>query len=293
MLLSPVQAFLEERHQGHWHGSYVEFVPSFFAEISAGFLRLDDFEPLLVGRSYHLWFLIFLLWFAVLGLPVFLALGSRRGGVLVHWIARRSQIRGWIILFAVPIALVHVAFRAKFPEEHDWGEFGYYFPFFVVGYVGMSDERFLVALRRDDVPLVCLGLIGFVALIGPGVVDRAEQWLERPTYSWAYAFFLRLFSIQAWCWAAAAFGTAMRVRSFERRMPQHLADVAMPFFLLHQPAILAIAYFVVNTNLDIWPKLVIVLVASLVSSWGLAALLSRNEMMRRLLGTKAPLRLSK
>jgi peptidoglycan/LPS O-acetylase OafA/YrhL len=60
----------------------------------------------------------------------------------------------------------------------------------------------------------------------------------------------------------------------------------MPFFLVHQPVILAVAFFVVGWHAGIPVKLVVLLVVSLAVSAAAAWLLSRAAVPRRLLGVK-------
>ena len=60
----------------------------------------------------------------------------------------------------------------------------------------------------------------------------------------------------------------------------------MPFFLLHQPVILALAFYVVRWHVGIPIKLVTVLVPAFLVTAGLAWMLSRARVTRRLLGVK-------
>jgi peptidoglycan/LPS O-acetylase OafA/YrhL len=78
LLLSPVQAFIEERHFGRYTGSFVAGLPLFFQEVWSN-LPGTVSHPLVVDRTYQLWFVVFLLWLSLLGLPVFLWL-RRPGG---------------------------------------------------------------------------------------------------------------------------------------------------------------------------------------------------------------------
>jgi hypothetical protein len=96
-----------------------------------------------------------------------------------------------------------------------------------------------------------------------------------------------LFSLQAWAWAVAAFSIGMRVLRFRKPLPGAVADSAMPFFLLHQPVILGLAFFVVGWDAGIPVKLPVLLVLSFAASAGVAWLLSRAAVTRRLLGVKA------
>jgi hypothetical protein len=121
-----------------------------------------------------------LLWFAFLALPIFLALRGPRGRRLTAWLAERCSWPGASLLFGVPITLALLALKAAFPDEHDWGEFAWYLAFFLVGYVLVSDPRFLAAVRRDLVPALVVGVVGFAILGALDPVGWVEAWEAHP-----------------------------------------------------------------------------------------------------------------
>jgi peptidoglycan/LPS O-acetylase OafA/YrhL len=61
----------------------------------------------------------------------------------------------------------------------------------------------------------------------------------------------------------------------------------MPFYLLHQPVILVIALFVVQTGASLPVKLAVVLLTSLAATVGLCRLLVRGRLAATLLGVKS------
>jgi peptidoglycan/LPS O-acetylase OafA/YrhL len=287
VLLSPLQGFIEARHQGWWDGSFLSYIPHFFDEaIDWAALWVGRPHPMLLAWSGHLWFLIMLLWFAFLALPIFLALRGPRGRRLTAWLAEHCSWPGASLLFGVPIALALLALKAAFPDEHDWGEFAWYLAFFLVGYVLVSDPRFLAAVKRDLVPALVVGVVGFAILGALDPFGWVEAWEAHPGYTPPYFLMLGLFSLQGWAWAVAALSVGMRVRRFRKPLPGAVADAAMPFFLVHQPVILALAFFVVGWEAGIPVKLIVLLVLSFAVSAAAAWLLSRAAVTRRLLGVK-------
>lgn len=101
VLLAPVQAFLQDTHFGRYHGSFVASVPRFFQAEWAS-LRAGPTFPLVVPWASHLWFLVFLLWFSLAGLPLLALLGRPRGRRLVAWLGRHAGRRGAVLRWAVP-----------------------------------------------------------------------------------------------------------------------------------------------------------------------------------------------
>jgi glucan biosynthesis protein C len=64
----------------------------------------------------------------------------------------------------------------------------------------------------------------------------------------------------------------------------------MPFYLLHQPVIIVIAYFVVQWDLGVTLKLLVILVGSLLVTLGLVELLIRPFKFTRMLFGMKPRR---
>jgi glucan biosynthesis protein C len=134
VLLSPLQYFIEQHHKGRSNASFLGDARTFFSD-----LRGD--APLWLRDTYHLWFLVYLLQFAVLGLPFFLLLRGRAAA----WIGRQCRWRGSVLLLAVPLIPVHLLLLAAPGPDHGWGEFIFFFDFFVVGFLVMSEPRLLAA----------------------------------------------------------------------------------------------------------------------------------------------------
>ncbi|HET6294449.1 MAG TPA: acyltransferase [Kribbella sp.] len=279
VLLSPPQYFIEEHHKGRSDNSFLGDVKVFFSD-----LRGDP--PLWLRDTYHLWFLVYLLQFALLGLPVFLWLRGPQGRRLVDWIAEGCERRGRILLLAVPLVPVHLLFQAAPGPDHGWGEFVFFFDFFVVGFLILSDDRLIAAVRRNAVPGLAMGLGAFVIGLVTGIMDFLDAWWEDPGYSWPYVWYFTLITFAVWGWLVAALGFGLRLPAFQRPLPVPLARAAMPFFLVHQPVILLIAYYVVGWNASILTKYAVLMPTAFLLSAVLAWLLSALPGVSMLFGVK-------
>ena len=78
----------------------------------------------------------------------------------------------------------------------------------------------------------------------------------------------------------------MRFLDFRTKWLEHGQEVIVPFFLFHQPVIIAIAFYVVQWNTSILPKLLVVLLGSFVATLGLTELVRRIRPVRALFGMK-------
>jgi glucan biosynthesis protein C len=286
ILLTPLQEYLDALHKGIFQGSFLSFIPEMLAEGTSGNLL----TPLVFSRwGSHLWFLAFLFSFSLLALPVFGWLKRDAGHSFVSWLGRLVEKRGGILLFVLPLALSRVLIQPYFPEDHGWLDFVYYFLFFIIGHIIYSDDRFLSAVRRDRWLLFAGGVMGLVAFGGVFAAygdQFLEWWAQTFVVPWSIILVLA-FTLMSWGWAISVLSLAMTRLNSSNTWLGYGSDTIMPFYLFHQPVIIVIAFFVVQWDMGILPKLLIVVLGSFVVSLGLVELLKRIGVLRPLLGMKS------
>jgi glucan biosynthesis protein C len=136
------------------------------------------------------------------------------------------------------------------------------------------------------VPGLIVGMGVFLIGVGTGIIDFLDDWWDVPGYSWPYVWYFTLISFAAWGWLVAMLSFGTRPRAFQRPLPIPLAQAAMPFFLVHQPVILAIAYYVVGWDASIAAKYAALLPTAFAVSALLAWLISVIPGLSLLFGVK-------
>jgi len=286
ILLTPIQKYFEALHQGTYQGSFLSFIPVMLTKSISGNLL----TPLVFGRwGLHLWFLAFLFLFSLMSLPFFGWFKSEAGGVFISGLGRLVEKRGGVLLFVIPLGLARVLVQPFFPiEEHGWLDFVYFFLFFILGYIIYSDERFLDAIRRDRWLLFGSAIVGLLAFFVIFAVfgDIALDWSLVFVWPWSIILIFA-FTLTSWGWALNVLHLAKTRLNFSNKWLAYGNDTIMPFYLLHQPVIIVIAYFVVLWEAGIPVKLLTILLSSFLITLGLVELLIRPfKPMRRLLGMK-------
>jgi len=138
-----------------------------------------------------------------------------------------------------------------------WERLAYLFPF-LYGFMIASDARFESALSRARWPAVAVaasatvGLLGWAAASGPGVVSGGEP-------GWS-----ALQGLAGWAWLAAIAGFAAAFTARRRqtgsatprpapareprwqRAARYANQAVLPFYLLHEPVIVAAAWIIVR-----------------------------------------------
>lgn len=281
LLLGPIQLYLSWRHRvetGVIDWTFSAFVAERFARIG----------PKLFGAiGYHMWFLGYLFAFSLLALPLLVWL---KGPVGQRWIARLVKLcapRGGILLFILPLVVVRLFLQPFFPVAHDWSDFFSFGLFFVLGYLMFADERFTQLIRRDWWIILTVGLVGLYAF-GVVVTSIDEFNIEKaPTTLLEFLVWV-LVAACGWCGTALMLFVGLRSLDHDSKVLRYGQETLLPFFVIHQPVVLAIAYFVVQWQANLWIKFLIVTLASFVISIGLSEwLVKRVTILRLLFGMKS------
>ncbi len=234
------------------------------------------FSPRLFGWGLHLWFLAFLFCFAILTLPACLWLKRERGKSFLDWLRRVCERRGGILLFILPLLAIQLILRPFFPAEHDWADFFVQMAFFVLGFILFSDPRFGAAVRRDWPFSLGLGSLAFLTLLGMYAAGLpVEAWYDStgsPGFFLVYTFI----TVIALSWCMFMLFIGIRFLNFTNAWLSYWNEASLPFFVIHQPVIIVIAYFVVQWEL-FWPvKMLIVVLGSFFVCLGLYELVIRR-----------------
>jgi hypothetical protein len=285
IVFSPFQAWVVAEHQGLYAGSFWGFVPVWISDLPF------FFSPAMVSDwGWHLWFLGFLFAFSLIVWPVQRFLTTRGTGVVDALASLLTRRRGAILLGVLPLVLVRVALHGIAPQEHGWTDFAYYLVFYLYGVVLLQDERLLAAIRRDwklGAGMAAVGILAIGGGTGSGFIsDEAWEPINGPD---AGSLVLNT------AMPLAAYGMGMvvvaaAVARLTRSTPllRYGQTVVVPFYVIHQPVVMAVAAVVVATELAFGVKVTLTLVASLAVTMALVELIRRTPGVRRLFGLKRP-----
>ena len=281
ILLSPIQLYLEWIHKlqtGVLQGSFQEFLTTLPVGLAPRFFG---------AVGYHLWFVGFLFSFALLTLPLFRWLKGESGKRIISRLAELCEHRGAILLFILPLAVVRLGLHSFFPYEHDWADFFFLMSFFLLGYVLFADERFTQAIRRDWPIMLTVGIAAFLAAVAI-IFATGEFNMEAAPRTLADLIWWGLVTVCSWCWTAFMLFVGMRFLDFSNKWLQRGQEAVVPFYVLHQPVIVVIAFFVVQWEASLLVKLLAVVLTSFVVTIGLYELIiKRVSSLRTLFGMKS------
>ncbi|UCD99436.1 MAG: acyltransferase family protein [Chloroflexota bacterium] len=275
ILFSPIELYLEwanKMQRGVVNETFQEFV---FRPLPVDNL-LGVITPRWFGYGFHLWFLGFLFSFALFTLPFFGWLRRGSGQNFTAWLARLSEHRGGLLLFLIPPGIIYCLLSPFFPEEHDWADFIYQMSFFIIGFILFSDGRFVRSVCRDWQLLLVVGVAILLGLIGGYLLGLpVVTWSESPQMA-EYYIIQFLASAVAICFSLTLLFIGVRFLDFSSQGLRYSQDAALPFFVLHQPVIIVIAFFAVQWEAGIPIKMLVVLLGSFFVSIGFYELFVRR-----------------
>lgn len=289
-VLSPPQVYLErisnlDNSIGPWHGatpfsgSFLEFLPSYF---QGWYLFGGNFA----WMGLHLWYLLVLFLFSLLCLPLFLALRKERGKEMVTGLAGFLRKSGAIFLLALPLALFEAGLHPMGLGSRvagGWNFFIYLILLFY-GYLLVADQRIEQAVQKQRWIALAIAV-----LTTPFVVtDVAPLLFSRSVYGTLnYSLLMLIRVCNTWCWLIALVGFGMQYLNFSNGFLRYASEASLPFYILHQPILLIVSFYVLKWNVGFLPQiLMLVTVAFVAIVLCYEFLIRRINLLRFLFGLK-------
>ena len=309
VLLVPPMFYLERLSQPGFSEPYWRFWLGFLnvPAIAAGLLPSGSWTS--GGTKYdpaHLWFLYVLLVFSLVLLPLFRYLAGPRGARLASRMAALTGRHPVTVLAAaaVPIMATEAVFGPD-ANTGGWERTAYVFPF-LYGFLIAGDARYEAALRRARWPALAAALLATAGLLAwaAALNSRGISAMTGAAPGWS-----ALQGLAGWSWLVAILGFGAAITARRRRPPatagsrpapagseprwrraaQYGNEAVLPFYLLHEPVIVAAAYLIVRWHapaLAKYPALVAISFAATLALYELAV--RRYRPTRLLFGMKPP-----
>jgi glucan biosynthesis protein C len=274
------QVYLERSTHGQFSGSFFSFLPGYFSGVYLGIGMPGNFAY----HGMHLWYLFFLFIYGLICYPLFTWLKTG-GRSILNRIASLFAKPGLIYLwFALPLVIM----KALIPQpvldagSGGWG-FLYYIWFLISGFLIVSSDRLQRTIKSQRRISLLLGVALMSAflyqLFSPSRV-AFQVWMS----DWTYTL---LSFLSAWCWLFAILGFGMRYLAFDRPVLRYANEGVLPFFILHQPVLLTVGYFIMTWEINDFLKWAIVFSSAFIIIIALFAFLIRKfDLLRFLFGMK-------
>ncbi len=273
LVIVPPQGYVGALFHGTFSGSWLDYLPYYFTPRHAD----TDYTGLIFTVG-HLWFILFLFLIVLLVLPLLLWLKRETGRKAILTVAGWCDRRGVILLLFLPLWI------ASLLPSLGGKNWFYYAVLFICGFVLMADERMRQAIQRE------YGFALTWALISVWVLGGLEIAGFHPDPLSLAGMALSLGStLCTWCWLVALMGLGQRFLNTNHPRLRYANEAVYPFYILHQTVIVLIGYWVVQWNLPVIAKWLLIVVLALVGTLLLYDLFVRRTNATRFLFGMKPL----
>ena len=237
---SILQVYLERLSHHQFSGSLIEFVPHYFHGLYLGVGSSGNFA----FHGMHLWYLLILFIYGLMFYPFFYWLMNRGENIL--GISGRLMAKPGLmyILLPLPLLLMKITINEAVLSVGNggWG-FLYYIWFLMAGFMIISSKPLQETIQRQRRSSLILGIIfsGIFLILKFGSVNESGLPAQK------LVFFV-FSSISAWAWILTITGFGMRYLDSNHPFLKYSNEAVIAFYILHQPVILCIGYFVIQ-----WP----------------------------------------
>lgn len=270
-ILVPVQVFIEKASV---YGSLLNFYPHMFE----GVYPEGNFS------WHHLWFIAYLFVIALFISPFLGFLRSMKFQRFTRLLEGIVTKKLAVNIFIIPLLLSQIVLRNYFEVGtnalvNDWASMTFYILFFMAGFILLPDKNIAEAIRKQRLLYLVETIILTIILFSvPGlfVSERTGEIIYDVT-----AICL------AWACGITAVGFAKQYLNFDSGFRKLANEAIFPFYLLHQPVIIVVAFFILRLDIAILMKVFLVLIISCVIIVGLYWLVIRRiNFLRVIFGMK-------
>jgi len=257
---SIVQVYLERFSHGEFNGSFWAFLPHYFE----GFYGLGGN---FAWMGLHLWYLQVLFTFSIVFLPGILWLRGETGRRLLTMLGDLLASPGAV--YFLPLVAI-LSWKLLRPDSllgkyvFGW-PLGIYFSFYLAGYLFVSSDRLVESIRRQR-------WFSFAGALAASALFFATQ---------DHA------DILVWFVILASLGFARQHLTFSLPFLEYVNPLVLPFYILHQPMLVCIGFFVVQWQILDFSKYWAIALPSFILTLGLYEfLVRRSNLLRFLFGMK-------
>lgn len=271
IIILPVHRYFSGMFGGYYNGSFIGYY--FWEYFTRDFPFTLNLSPSYFAGSNqgtYLWYIFWLLVFSLITVHFFKWLRKEKNRIKILTLASTCNRRGGIFLLAIPLIIVDIVSIPPyfvFPSGYGGWKLSTYLAFFILAYMLASNNKFEQSIDKNRITTLVIGIITSILIIIYASIMGVEAASVQASIDSYYILFSILWSLNGWCWVMTIIGFGRRLLNFNHRYLKISNELVLPFYILHETVIVAIAFYVVNLNLLVILKfLIIVLVSFMIIS---------------------------
>lgn len=216
-------------------------------------------------ETNHLWFIENLYVISILVIPLIVFLKSQNAKKFVIRFEKISSYKIGLLLGGLPLIVLTVVLKRYYPSGSssltNLSTTFFYAYFFITGVLFASSAVFWENLKKfRQMHLVCF-LLSTILFYAYYLIPNAfvEPYLSLAV---RWDVWYALCSLLGWCFVLTILGYGQVYLNKPSRYIKHMNEAVYPFYILHQTVIVAFGYYIIQLDLNIPAKLVMLLISS-------------------------------
>ena len=273
LFIVPPQVYIERLHHGAFEGSYWQYYTT---------VAFQGVYPVGNISWHHLWFLPYLLLFALVLTPLMIYWRNHPDNSFANWL-RKQLARNWgIYWFIIPLYLVEAFMEPFFPTTlaliGDWFTLTNYLLLFFFGFMLIQvKEAFWEALEQVQYKALAIGVISFLLFV---------YLLHIPDNIYRHFTEALVKVINLWSWILVLFGVAAKWLNRSSPLLSYCNQAVYPFYILHQTITIILGYYFMDWGVGLGIKFTVMSIGTFLGSWVLYEGIRRITWLRPLFGLK-------
>jgi peptidoglycan/LPS O-acetylase OafA/YrhL len=273
-------------------GIFVLVPVQVYIERISSYSSLWDFYTHLFEGSYpegnfswhHLWFIVYLYFISTVFIPFirFFRTGFY-SNIIEPKLEKLSGTKGGLGIFFIPILLSQILLRPWFPEEthafsDDWAYMTLFFIYFLLGFCLLGNVAVVANIKIQRKIWLWGSVITIAAWTGVS---------EFSHFSILQTVKDEIGVVMSWFISLAILGYGAKYLNKDHAIRKSLNRAIYPFYLIHQPVIIVVGYWVLAIPMAVWGKVL------LLTTWSFAiiailyaGIISRSRYLHLCFGLK-------
>ena len=274
--ITPIQVYFEWLQNGRIESGFMEFYPMVY-----------DIVPYPDGAFTwsHMWFVAYLFVFTILLLPIFSLAKVKRLNLLKSKLDSLFKSPIVLLILALPFVIYFLTLFVDWPEQgsliNDWYVFISSITYYLFGFLLSGMPSFWRSCLRYRKLFLSISVVLAIVLIWQYYWDwetlkPKTNGSHMTKYAWLNGFHI-------WMILLAAVGYSMKYLNRYNKYLRYLNTAVYPFFILHQAVIVGFGYYVLEWEVSIAVKLLVLIVLCMFSIWFLYHFFIRKTIITRVL----------
>lgn len=253
LFIVPPQVYIERLDKGQFEGSYFDFWPA----------SLQGVYPDGNISWHHLWFILYLLIFSLLLIPVFRYLRTHTQAWILGKLRMLSAHPIGLYIFIPLLYLWQLFLAPYFPQTnaliHDWYNLANYCALFFFGFLLMAvKDVFWKTIVEYRLGFLVTAITAFALFMLLSIC---------PDFSGKFYVYSLVKVVNMWSWILVLFAYAAAYLNKPGKFLTYCNEAVYPFYILHQTVMMVLCYYLQGVDMGFFLKFPLLCLGTFGVTW--------------------------